>query len=79
MFEEKSAPTARRAQAGERLGEHKNSALASVPALGASASAVVAGSMFVLNGKHRAVLISYPTRPAGSARYSSCRTSPQQT
>lgn len=31
------------------------------PALGAGASAVAAGSMFVLNGKHRAVLISYPT------------------
>lgn len=30
------------------------------PALGAGASAVAAGSMFVLNGKHRAVLISYP-------------------
>jgi len=30
-------------------------------ALGAGASAVAAGSMFVLNGKHRAVLISYPT------------------
>jgi cyclase len=31
------------------------------PALSAGASAVAAGSMFVLNGKHRAVLISYPT------------------
>ncbi len=31
------------------------------PALEAGASAVAAGSMFVLNGKHRAVLISYPT------------------
>lgn len=31
------------------------------PALTAGASAVAAGSMFVLNGKHRAVLISYPT------------------
>jgi cyclase len=31
------------------------------PALDAGASAVAAGSMFVLNGKHRAVLISYPT------------------
>lgn len=31
------------------------------PALLAGASAVAAGSMFVLNGKHRAVLISYPT------------------
>jgi cyclase len=31
------------------------------PALQAGASAVAAGSMFVLNGKHRAVLISYPT------------------
>jgi cyclase len=31
------------------------------PALVAGASAVAAGSMFVLNGKHRAVLISYPT------------------
>jgi cyclase len=31
------------------------------PALAAGASAVAAGSMFVLNGKHRAVLISYPT------------------
>lgn len=31
------------------------------PALNAGASAVAAGSMFVLNGKHRAVLISYPT------------------
>lgn len=31
------------------------------PALRAGASAVAAGSMFVLNGKHRAVLISYPT------------------
>jgi cyclase len=30
------------------------------PALDAGASAVAAGSMFVLNGKHRAVLISYP-------------------
>lgn len=32
-----------------------------MPALRAGASAVAAGSMFVLNGKHRAVLISYPT------------------
>lgn len=31
------------------------------PALYAGASAVAAGSMFVLNGKHRAVLISYPS------------------
>ena len=31
------------------------------PALAAGASAVAAGSIFVLNGKHRAVLISYPT------------------
>lgn len=31
------------------------------PALSVGASAVAAGSMFVLNGKHRAVLISYPT------------------
>lgn len=31
------------------------------PALEAGASAVAAGSMFVLNGKHRAVLITYPT------------------
>lgn len=31
------------------------------PALQAGASAVAAGSMFVLNGKHHAVLISYPT------------------
>lgn len=31
------------------------------PAIAAGASAVAAGSMFVLNGKHRAVLISYPT------------------
>lgn len=31
------------------------------PALHAGASAVAAGSMFILNGKHRAVLISYPT------------------
>ncbi len=31
------------------------------PALEAGASAVAAGSIFVLNGKHRAVLISYPT------------------
>lgn len=31
------------------------------PALAAGASAVAAGSTFVLNGKHRAVLISYPT------------------
>lgn len=31
------------------------------PALDAGASAVAAGSIFVLNGKHRAVLISYPT------------------
>jgi cyclase len=31
------------------------------PALEAGASAVAAGSMFVLNGKHHAVLISYPT------------------
>ena len=31
------------------------------PALATGASAVAAGSMFVLNGKHRAVLISYPT------------------
>lgn len=30
-------------------------------ALEAGASAVAAGSMFVLNGKHRAVLISYPS------------------
>lgn len=30
-------------------------------ALAAGASAVAAGSMFVLNGKHRAVLISYPS------------------
>ncbi|MEO7720528.1 MAG: AglZ/HisF2 family acetamidino modification protein [Pseudolysinimonas sp.] len=30
------------------------------PALRAGASAVAAGSMFVQNGKHRAVLISYP-------------------
>ncbi|MBX3116199.1 MAG: AglZ/HisF2 family acetamidino modification protein [Cryobacterium sp.] len=30
------------------------------PALNAGASAVAAGSMFVLHGKHRAVLISYP-------------------
>jgi len=32
-----------------------------IPALSAGASAVAAGSLFVLNGKHRAVLISYPT------------------
>jgi cyclase len=31
------------------------------PALRAGASAIASGSMFVLNGKHRAVLISYPT------------------
>lgn len=31
------------------------------PALTAGASAVAAGSMFVFNGKHHAVLISYPT------------------
>lgn len=31
------------------------------PALEAGASAVGAGSMFVFNGKHRAVLISYPS------------------
>jgi len=31
------------------------------PALDAGASAVAAGTLFVLNGKHRAVLISYPT------------------
>ncbi len=31
------------------------------PALDAGAAAVAAGTMFVLNGKHRAVLISYPT------------------
>ncbi len=31
------------------------------PALRAGASAVAAGSLFVQNGKHRAVLISYPT------------------
>jgi cyclase len=31
-------------------------------ALAAGASAVAAGSMFVLNGKHRAVLITYPAR-----------------
>lgn len=31
------------------------------PAMEMGASAVAAGSMFVLNGKHRAVLISYPT------------------
>lgn len=31
------------------------------PALQAGASAVAAGTLFVLNGKHRAVLISYPT------------------
>lgn len=30
-------------------------------ALGAGASAVAAGSMFVLNGRHRAVLITYPS------------------
>lgn len=30
------------------------------PAIAAGASGVAAGSMFVLNGKHRAVLISYP-------------------
>jgi len=32
-----------------------------VAALDAGASAVAAGSMFVLNGKHRAVLITYPS------------------
>lgn len=32
-----------------------------VPALSAGASAVAAGSMFVFQGKHRAVLISYPS------------------
>jgi cyclase len=31
------------------------------PALRAGASATAAGTFFVLNGKHRAVLISYPT------------------
>lgn len=31
------------------------------PVLKAGASAVAAGSIFVLNGKHRAVLITYPT------------------
>lgn len=31
------------------------------PALEAGASAVAAGTLFVLNGKHRAVLISYPS------------------
>jgi cyclase len=31
------------------------------PALAAGASATAAGTLFVLNGKHRAVLISYPT------------------
>jgi cyclase len=31
------------------------------PALNAGASAVAAGSIFVTNGKHRAVLISYPS------------------
>jgi cyclase len=31
------------------------------PVLAAGASAVAAGTMFVMNGKHRAVLISYPT------------------
>jgi cyclase len=31
------------------------------PAIAAGASGVAAGSVFVLNGKHRAVLISYPT------------------
>lgn len=31
------------------------------PAIAAGASGVAAGSMFVLNGKHRAVLLSYPT------------------
>ena len=31
------------------------------PALHAGASAVAAGTMFVMNGKHRAVLISYPS------------------
>lgn len=31
------------------------------PALEAGASAVAAGTLFVLNGRHRAVLISYPT------------------
>ena len=32
-------------------------------AVGAGAAAVAAGSMFVFHGKHRAVLITYPTRP----------------
>lgn len=32
-------------------------------ALAAGASAVAAGSLFVLNGKHRAVLITYPSPP----------------
>jgi cyclase len=32
-----------------------------VPALRAGASATAAGTMFVMNGKHRAVLISYPS------------------
>jgi cyclase len=31
-------------------------------AIEAGASAVAAGSMFVFQGKHRAVLISYPTQ-----------------
>lgn len=31
-------------------------------AIGAGASAVAAGSMFVFHGRHRAVLITYPTR-----------------
>lgn len=42
------------------------------PALETGASAVAAGSIFVLNGKHRAVLISYPppsqVRSLGSGR-----------
>lgn len=38
-------------------------------AIAAGATAVAAGSMFVLNGKHRAVLISYPT-PREVARLS---------
>jgi cyclase len=33
-----------------------------VPAVESGASAVAAGSMFVFQGPHRAVLISYPTQ-----------------
>ena len=42
-------------------------------ALRAGATAVAAGSMFVFNGRHRAVLISYPTPAQIRALASSSR------